>query len=407
MTAKGKVNASKVSIGDRIIVRAFESNFREGTITPSATKTKEGDRIARVIGKKFGNVSNYGRRTQRWYQVETTEGTFEASPIQTMWLAPEDAAGIKRAHVEALIEDADISRQRADALTAEILADRAARELAEDLTLNSQDGKVDNMSSDKKQTAFPNDSRSPVQGEQVMTALAPAENYTGSTVVRLLEKVWARIREDRPELPEVVIITGSGLIGGSKWGHFRAEGWKLQEEGAASRKHELFLAGEALAKGANQVLQTMLHEGAHTLAKVRGEQDTSRQGRWHNATFRKMAEEMGLEHKAASADKAHGFSFVTLTAETKARYADLLAELDAEIRLTCHLPLWLGGTTEEGEDGGGEKITGKPKSTEGSSSSNAKLTCECEEPNIIRASKKVAAKMIVRCDQCESLFEER
>lgn len=229
-----------------------------------------------------------------------------------------------------------------------------------------------------------------------------AEDRTGSAVVTLLEKVWARIRTNHPELPEIVITTGSGLTGGaSKWGHFRPDGWKA--DGTPGRRHELFLAGEALAKGARQTLQTMLHEAVHTLAKVRSVQDTSRQGRWHNAQFRKLAEEMGLEHKASQADSAHGFSFVTLTAATADRYADLLAELDREIRLVCQLPAWLGGSDEE-DDQGGEKITGKPKGEGGSNGGNLKATCDCEEPVIIRLSRKVLDLGVVRCDGCGELF---
>lgn len=244
----------------------------------------------------------------------------------------------------------------------------------------------------------------PAEREEL--AQPTAENHTGSTVVSLLEKVWARIRADHPELPEVVIITGSGLVGASKWGHFRAEGWKVKD-GAAGQKHELFLAGEALAKGARQVLQTMLHEAAHTLAKVRGQQDTSRQGRWHNATFRKTAEEMGLEHKGAKSHPAHGFSFVTLTTATADRYADLLTDLDAEIRLVCHLPLWMGGDTDEEE--GGEKITGKPKGEgdDKAKSGPLKATCLCDEPIIVRISQKVMDMAVVRCDDCKALFLDR
>jgi hypothetical protein len=107
MTAAGKVNASKVQIGDRIIVRDTDSNFSSGySITCSHTKTGETVRVARVTGKSAVVASN-GRRAQRWYKIETTEGSFEAAPIQTMFLAPEDAAGIKRAQVEALAEDAE------------------------------------------------------------------------------------------------------------------------------------------------------------------------------------------------------------------------------------------------------------------------------------------------------------
>jgi len=107
MTAQGKINASKVQIGDRIIVRDTDSNFSSGySITCSHTKTGETVRVARVTGKSAVVASN-GRRAQRWYKIETTEGSFEAAPIQTMFLAPEDAAGIKRARVEALAEDAE------------------------------------------------------------------------------------------------------------------------------------------------------------------------------------------------------------------------------------------------------------------------------------------------------------
>jgi len=237
-----------------------------------------------------------------------------------------------------------------------------------------------------------------------------AQNHTGSSVVALLEKVWARIRADHPELPEVVITTGSGE--GTKWGHFRAESWKVRaEEGAAiseageGRRHELFLSSEALAKGAGQVLQTMLHEAAHTLSKVRDVKDTSRQGRWHNATFRKAAEEMGLEHKGGKADKSHGFAFVTATAETKVKYADLLAELEREIRLTGLLPFWLGGEKDEDERGG-ERITGKPVGGEEGEAKggSAKAVCGCEEPVIIRMSQKVLDLGVVRCDKCDNLF---
>lgn len=243
-----------------------------------------------------------------------------------------------------------------------------------------------------------------------MTTETQTENHTGSSVVALLEKVWARIRADHPELPEVVITTGSGE--GTKWGHFRAESWKVRaEEGAAvsdagpGRRHELFLASEALAKGANQVLQTMLHEAAHTISKVRDVKDTSRQGRWHNAAFRKAAEEMGLEHKAGQADKGHGFAFVTVTEATKVKYADLLAELEREIRLTGLLPFWLGGAQDEDERGG-ERITGKPKAEDDGKvkSGNLKAVCECEEPLIIRLSQKVLDTRQVVCSVCDVPF---
>ena len=56
----------------------------------------------------------------------------------------------------------------------------------------------------------------------------------------------------------------------------------------------MFVGGEGLAWGPADVLATFLHEAAHALAQVRGINDTSRQGRWHNARFKSVAEEVGI-----------------------------------------------------------------------------------------------------------------
>ena len=272
----------------------------------------------------------------------------------------------------------------------------------EELTLNSHGGKVGLNS--ENETEEPD-----MNSTETQTPIV--RELTGSAVVQLLERVHARIRQNHPEVPEVVIVTGAGIgFGGGKWGHFRPQGWTAKEGDTSTHIHEMFMAGETLAKGSRQVLQTMIHESAHALAEHRGEKDTSRQGRWHNQVFRKTAEELGLEYKGEKADKTLGFSQVTLTAETVEEYKDLLDALDAEIHLMVRLPGWLGGTAgsdEDDEDNGGENMGKAPKTGPATNSNNAKLTCGCEEPNIIRASKKVAAKFVVRCDDCEELFTEK
>jgi hypothetical protein len=114
MTAKGKINASNVQAGDRIIVKVHEG----GLIRESATKTGENVIVTRVIGKTFRNAQGpYEARGK--YVIDTADGVFEAAPIQTMFLAPEDAPGIKRAHVEALAEDKRINRAATPAEVAE------------------------------------------------------------------------------------------------------------------------------------------------------------------------------------------------------------------------------------------------------------------------------------------------
>lgn len=490
MTAKGKITAARVTAGDRILVKHYNAENvadlsvlqylgAEHALGISTTKTGEGVTVARVLRVEAKLVTG-GRRDRRVYDIHTTEGILGNNvPTQTMWLAPEDAAGIKRAHAEALeldkvyeayplaeeftaltvpdggavykiymrtvqhyaveglkgitcqcrmaafdIETLAKNHQRSSRITPGWSLVRAAappdanrhaiqtggvvriepgtpemtqlvgRVLRTEpltfnlpaLTLHSQDGKVDNMTETSE--------------TQTPAETTPAERHTGSSVVKLIEKVWDRIRADHPELPEVVVTTGSGE--GVKWGHFRADSWKL--EGTDGRFHEFFLASEALAKGAHQVLQTTIHEAAHTISKARGIKDTSRQGRWHNAAFKKAAEELGLEHKGSKADASHGFSFVTLTQATKEKYADLLAELDQELKLTGLLPFWLGGKDED--EKGGERITGKPTKGggDGTKSGPLKATCTCEEPVIIRLSQKVLDLGVVKCTECDELF---
>lgn len=479
--AAGKVNASEATEGMRIIVKVSYDAEGHATVSPSRTKTGEGVFVARIIEKGFRAAGRYEARGK--YVIHTSAGSFDAAPIQTMFLAPEDTAGIKRAMVEAQAEDeartaaAELAAaqevaptERAATYNAATGTEDAAAEhevttiecenewhrtapvralilcpecpvelpsspdtecplcggplasdgvcaddecgadqddetsQAEDLTLNSHDGKVDHMNNDANtETEFqPADVEAP----------AKVRELTGSAVVRLMERVHERIRQNHPSVPAVVIVTGAGIgMFGGKWGHFRPQGWTAkaaEEGGAATHIHEMFMAGETLAKGARQVLQTMLHESAHAECEATGVQDTSRQGRWHNKAFLAKAQELGLEYKKDKANPQIGYSEVTLTEATVAEYADLLDELDREIDLMVRLPGWLattGGDDEDGEDKGGENMGKAPKTGPATpNTNNVKCVCECPEPNIIRMSRKVLDKALIRCDECESLF---
>jgi hypothetical protein len=522
--AAGKVNASEATEGMRIIVKVSA----DGTVTPSRTKTGEGVQVTTITEKGFRAAGRYEARGK--YVIHTGAGSFDAAPIQTMFLAPEDPAGIKRAYAEALIEDAARPVAEVETETTEAVAAKLAREegttpaaiVAEmdeaheattarcenewhrtapsrarllcpecpapftlteaeieenaaqserenlagaeaardeneapggiyhgtvwasptarralhvqmvgrvlrmappalvldlppvaagkelvriadlqDLTLNSHAGKVDHMNNDANAT-------------QTETPAVIRET-TGSAVVKLLERVHERIRQNHPEVPAVVIVTGAGIgVFGGKWGHFRPQGWTAKDEAdKATHIHEMFMAGETLAKGSRQVLQTMLHESAHALAEHRGAQDTSRQGRWHNKVFLATAQELGLEYRKDKANPQIGYSEVVLKDETVEEYRDLLDALDAEIHLMVRLPGWLGGSSgkdgddEDGESNGGENMGKAPKTGDPKpNTNNIKCVCDCEEPNIIRMSRKVLAQGVVRCDECEGLFHE-
>src|SRR5690625_1180037 len=150
----------------------------------------------------------------------------------------------------------------------------------------------------------------------------------GSQVVAALEELWSAVRRHHAELPPVVMVTGTGI---TKWGHTGVERWDVGEDGIGAEGRvrsaergaltEIMIAGERLACGATLTAQTMLHEGAHVLAHLRGVKDTSRQNRYHNRRFVRLAEELGLEWPAGQEpDASIGFSDVRIRPETVERY---------------------------------------------------------------------------------------
>jgi hypothetical protein len=88
---------------------------------------------------------------------------------------------------------------------------------------------------------------------------------------------------------------------------------------------EVLITQEGLTDHAAQVLATLLHEAAHSVAWQRGISDTSRQGRYHNHRFRTVAEELGLQ---VLRDSAFGWTQTKLRASTAGAYCGVLEELE-------------------------------------------------------------------------------
>ncbi len=106
-TAASKITAARVTVGDRILVKeadqgTLKSLGVERALDAATTKTRGGVTVARVLHVEAVTVTG-GRRQARVYNITTTEGTLgNNAPAQTILLAPEGAAGVTRAHVEAL-----------------------------------------------------------------------------------------------------------------------------------------------------------------------------------------------------------------------------------------------------------------------------------------------------------------
>jgi DnaJ domain len=146
-----------------------------------------------------------------------------------------------------------------------------------------------------------------------------------STLLKVLEDLWAAIRSRHPEIPPVVIIIASGTGGKqAKWGHHAPGRWHH-----GSTEHaEVMISGEGLSRTPREVLATLLHEAAHALAAARGITDTSRQGRYHNRKFALLAEELGLGTQEDPSGQ-FGWTVTTVPDATARRYADGLALLTA------------------------------------------------------------------------------
>lgn len=157
----------------------------------------------------------------------------------------------------------------------------------------------------------------------------PADVFA-ARVTSALGVAWAAIRERHPELPSAVVVLASGTSGRARcWGHWGESRWDV----AGDRAGEVLIAGELLAPGGGndperpveeRVLGTLLHEAAHALATARSIKDTSRGGRYHNARYRELAEELGL---SCTQHQVYGWALTRLEATTASHYAEALAEL--------------------------------------------------------------------------------
>ena len=206
--------------------------------------------------------------------------------------------------------------------------------------------------------------------------------FTTAGLLTALETAWAAIRARHPEVPDAVLIVGSGSPAkGSqsmKWGHFASLRWQSGD----TQLPEVLVSGEGLSRTPAEVFTTLLHEAAHGLAEARGIQDTSRQGRWHNKKFATLAAELGLQ--AAKDDKL-GYSPCTLTDTASADYATTITALGAALRAYRH-----------------PEPTGEGKQR---TNNNNGVSCECECPRKIRLSLTAfdEGRPIV-CADCNAAF---
>lgn len=186
-------------------------------------------------------------------------------------------------------------------------------------------------------------------------------------VVRTCEEVWSGMRERHPDVPVIF----SGIQGRSASAPLRwcAPSFLL----FADEGFQLWSAGSGA------VLDAILHEATHALAWARKIEDASRDGRYHNARFARLAQELGLEVTPGP----HGFASTTRSQATEDAYQPELAMLGLVLAECApnalprdpspprHLPLF---------------------------------ACGCERPRKLRAGAAVMALGPVTCGLCGRAF---
>ena len=204
------------------------------------------------------------------------------------------------------------------------------------------------------------------------------DTSTTIALVTALESAWNAVRSTHPDVPEAVLIIGSGTATRqAKWGHYGSLRWQHGD----SRLSEVLISGEGLRRPAPEVLTTLLHEAAHGIADTRGVKDTSRQGRWHNQKFAKLADELGLD---AHKDDRIGWSVCTLREDTARLYSAELKALTKALSAYRHPEI---------------------HAENGRTSSNNALACACTCPRRIRVARAVLDEGAITCEVCGDPFE--
>lgn len=226
---------------------------------------------------------------------------------------------------------------------------------------------------------------------------SPADpEATASAVVLACEAAWQDIRRHHPELPDAVVILGSGVERGRlvKLGHWWGGRWLAGGE----VRGEVLLAGEALHLPADKVFEVLLHEAAHGINAARGIKDTSRGGRYHNQRYADTAREVQLRVRATP---PYGLADTSLTPESRARYAGTIERLGEEIRIARKLDKGLGAGA--GVEGAGDgKGDGRDGDDAGRSRSALAASCGCGRR--LRIAPSVLARGPVLCGVCGSEF---
>ena len=220
---------------------------------------------------------------------------------------------------------------------------------------------------------------------------------TASTLVAALEAAWRDIQSHHPELPDAVMVLGTGVERGRlvKLGHW----WGGQWVADGQPRGEVLLAGEALHLEPGRVFEVLLHEAAHGINAARGVKDTSRGGRYHNKEFAKTAQQVLLRVRSMP---PYGLAATSLTPDALERYGATIDRLGDAMRIARQLRQGLQVGTDSGEIEGEGKTGGKGSEQGQPKSGSTAASCGCGRKMRMAPSTLAAGPVV--CGLCGSEF---
>lgn len=210
-------------------------------------------------------------------------------------------------------------------------------------------------------------------------------------LIEALSRIWQRIREQHPAVPTVVLLPAPAQRGKRNvLGHFAPLRWQTRRDDD-HHLHEVVVIAEHLNRGAEDILETLIHEAAHAANFEEGIKDCSPTSQYHNALYRDRAEAFGLD---VTKVPNYGWAYTRLKSETKIRYGPEVDEL-ARVLVHRRSPILPKTPPTDPTDNDSPDDDAKP-------SRHLKAVCECGF--IIRASKTTLTATTIQCGCCNRPF---
>jgi hypothetical protein len=193
-------------------------------------------------------------------------------------------------------------------------------------------------------------------------------------VLAALERAWTAIRTQDDHIPAVAVEIGPGR-GSSCISVGWDQRWPVVQVN--------LMRDDRKATGA-EVLERLLHQGAHAITHDPDRPVTTTEGRWHSTAYREAADRLGLTANLTSSTAAGtGWSATSLARGTLTRYRAEVSALDRALQR------W--------------EPTQQVK-TRRDSRNPAAATCSCVPPRKIRVQERTLLLGDITCEICQKPF---